>query len=50
MKRKLEIEKKKRKYEETKRIHSYIKREKLFYYDHILIDLLNSKYHLLLFF
>ena len=49
MKRKFEIDKK-RKFEETKRIHMYLKKEKLFYYDHKLIDYINTKYHKYLYF
>lgn len=49
MKRKLEIDKK-RKFEEIKRIHSDLKREKIFYYDYRLIDYINSKYHVYLYF
>ena len=50
MKRKFEIHHKKRKFEETKRIHLIFKKEKLFYYDHLLIDFINSRYHVYLFF
>jgi len=50
MKRKHITETKKRKIEEFKRIHYIFKKEKHFYYDHELIDYINTKYHVLLFF
>ena len=50
MKRKLEMDQKKRKLEDIKRLYSYVKKEKLFYYDYRLIDYINSKYHIYLYF